>query len=36
MKKLAVFAVAVAMAASAFAVADWVGNGAINVNNAWY
>lgn len=41
MKKLAVFAVAVAVAASAFAEAGWVGAGAINVavnggDAAWY
>ncbi len=36
MKKLAVFAVAVAVAASAFAAAGWVGAGVINVNDSWW
>ena len=36
MKKLAVFAVAVAVAASAFAAAQWVGNSYINANGTWY
>ncbi len=36
MKKLAVFAVAAALAASAFAEAGWLGNSYINVNGTWY
>ena len=36
MKKLAVFAVAVAFAASSFAAAGWVGAGVVNVNDSWW
>ncbi|MBR4252592.1 MAG: PEP-CTERM sorting domain-containing protein [Kiritimatiellae bacterium] len=36
MKKLAVFAVAAALAVSAFAEAGWVGAGVINVNDSWW
>lgn len=36
MKKFAVFAVAAALAVSAFAEAGWVGAGVINVNDSWW